>query len=37
MSKKYILKSWTIGWFKLSLAFLGNKFSIRFSIEKGWE
>ena len=35
--KKYLKNSITIGWFKLSYYFLGNKFSVRFSIEKGWD
>ena len=32
----YIHKNYSIGWFKLSIFKLKNKFSIRFEISKGW-
>jgi len=35
--KTYIHKIYKIGIFKLAIYILGKKFSIRFSIEKGWD
>ncbi len=34
---KYFIKSWSLGIFKFGVAILGSKFSIRFSVEKGWD
>lgn len=34
---KYIHKTFCLGWFRFSFYWLEGKFSLRFSIEKGWE
>jgi hypothetical protein len=35
--KVFIHESYQIGWFRFSFYRLGKKYSIRFSIEKGWD